>query len=185
MVLEELLQKEEFLKILDRENSEDMIEYLYYNLPGNEYALVADMCKDLGIFQDIAMCGADPNKKYKYIIHKAFNNKTHDAVIDTRGAKIFCDGIWNPANCEIILDSTTTICWSGIRISPNNDKDKFKLTFLGIPKFEEVNGIIIRTTFKQIEVRTKADIANEVKELFRGGYILPNREALKTKIKEI
>lgn len=116
MTVEEMFNDKNFKKILDEENSEAMVDYLYHNLPRNKYVLIANMFKDLGIFQDIAMHNADPKKKYKYIIDEAFNDKTRGTV-DVRGATICYDGIYNPVDCEIIFDNTTNIQRKGLRIA--------------------------------------------------------------------
>lgn len=184
MTINEIIENEEFLKLLDSEDSEKMTYYIATQVDTCWYRYLAEMFNDLGIFQDIALYSANPKKKYKYIVTYAFGPTTCD-TIDLRGALVYYNGVANPVGSEIIVDETTIIKSYGIWITPNYKSQKFKLTFLGVPKIKQYGIAIYPKLLDQVEIYAKANIVNEIKELFDKNAILTDKKSLKNKIKKI
>lgn len=187
MSLEKFLKENE--DIINNEDSEKFIKIIVDSIADGrlnyqQYLNLEQMFRDLEIFEDVAMDGADPKKKYKYVAGYAFG-PTVRGTIDLRNTVIYHDGVPNPASSEVIIDDTTTIKSYGIWIAPNYKEQKFKLTFLGVPKVEECGIAMNPKTLSQVEIYAKADIVEDIKNLFDKGCIITNKSSLKNKIEVI
>lgn len=111
MTLNELLKDENFLRLLDEENSKEIALYLsnlrsQEEINTNVYKDLTKMFKDIGIYQDVYMYYRMPlDEKIKYITTGAMlfpENKT----LDLRNKVLASSSITGPKDCKLVLDST-------------------------------------------------------------------------------
>lgn len=193
MGITQLLKDQDFLDLLDENDSKKMAKYLNSIDKWDAYEKLEQMFNDLGVFQDIALYNPKADKKYKYALRRSItpyywnstNNKTQVDLGDTYLYPAAVSVI-NSGGLNILVDSTTTIEPNGIRFDTNDKDSHIKLTFLGIPKFVRDHGIVLWPLLKsQVEIYTTPDLVDDVKKLFDDKYIDTTKPGLKNSIRTI
>ena len=175
MSLKDLLQDEEFSNLLNSENSEQMADFLNElrqrdattgDADSVDYIQLNKLFKDLGVFGDIAICDADVNKVYNYVLSGAFWFAPIDSTIDLSTATIYPWGVAPIQRCNIVVGDKTIINNNAIRIYSNQDVGPDTLTFLGIPQCNSHQvGSIDISRDSVFEVLVKKGLKDKVKDL--------------------
>lgn len=173
--LKTLLETEEFSSLLDSKDSLQMADFLNEISKKSENSClkyINNLFKDLNIFQDIAICNFESNKKYNYVLSGACTYP-HNPLVNICGTCVYSRGVFPVVGCNIIIDNKTILDDSGIRIYANDPAEKFTLTFLGIPQFNCRQGIFIDIgRGGDVEIQVKSGLKDKIEKLINEERIL-------------
>lgn len=176
--LEKIIEDENFLKLLDEEDSYNMAEYLNDlgdYVTSSQAICIDKLFKDLNIFQDISVYNLEPNKNYNYILPTTSRNFPINSVINIRGAHVYSWGITPTYGCNIIIDNKTILDKRAIQFFVDEGMGKFTLTFLGVPQINSNCACSIAIEHGgEFEILIKKGLEDKILDLINKGVFYIN-----------